>query len=94
MEDQRRIVFDNKIPLTWLLSSAATVLILLGTLLWTVAGQSNKLDQLIIQADKAERHNIERDIKLESVIRDIYDTKHNAEILSLRIEALEKAHNK
>jgi hypothetical protein len=93
MED-RRITFDNKIPLTWLLTSASTVLVLLATLLWNVAAQSNKLDQLIIQADKADRRNVERDVKLEAVIRDTYDTKRNSEILGLRIEALEKARGK
>lgn len=85
------MTIDNKIPLTWLLTSAGAVLILLASLLWNVAAQSNKLDQLIIQAEKAERHNVERDIKLEAVIRDSYETKRNAEILGLRIEALEKA---
>jgi hypothetical protein len=93
MED-RRITVDNKIPLTWLLTSACTVLVLLATLLWNVAAQSNKLDQLIIQADKADRRNVERDVKLEAVIRDAYDTKRNSEILGLRIEALEKARSK
>lgn len=88
------MTIDNKIPLTWLLSSAGAVLVLLATVLWNVAAQSNKLDQLIIQAEKTERRNIERDVKLESVIRDNYDTKRNAEILALRIEALEKARSK
>lgn len=92
--DRRSVEIDNKIPVTWLVSSGATVLVLLATVLWNVAAQSNKLDQLIIQADKTERRNIERDVKLEAVIRDSYDTKRNAEILSLRIEALEKARTK
>lgn len=95
MEEERRSVnFDGRIPLTWLFSSAGAVLLLLFSLLWNVAGQSNKLDQLIVQADKAERHNVERDVKLEGVIRDGYDMKRNAEILQLRIEALEKARTK
>lgn len=94
MDDRRRIVFDNKIPLTWLLSSAGTVLTLLAVLLWNVAAQSNKLDQLITQSEKVERNNQARDAKLESLLRDGYEAKRNAEILNIRIEALEKARTK
>lgn len=94
VEERRKMVFDNKIPVTWLLSSAGAVLMLLATVLWNVAAQSNKLDQLIVQADKAERGNVERDAKLEVVIREGYDSKSKAEIMSLRIEALEKSHTK
>jgi len=91
MQERRAVTFDNKIPLTWLLSCAGTVFVLLITVLWFVSGQSNKLDQLVNQADKQERRNLERDAKLESVIRDGYDSKRNADILTLRIDALEKA---
>lgn len=94
MDDRRRIVFDNKIPLTWLLSSAGTVLTLLAVLLWNVAAQSNKLDQLITQSEKMERTNLARDIKLETLIRDGYESKRNTEILNMRIDALEKARTK
>ena len=88
------MVIDNKIPLTWLLTSAGTLILLLATVLWNVAAQSNKLDQLITQSEKTERRNIERYIKLDTVIRESYDAKRNAEILGLRIEALEKARAK
>lgn len=93
-EDRRKIVFDNKIPLTWILSSGGSILILLATLLWNVAAQSNKLDQLITQADKTERNNIARDLKLESLLHDGYDAKRNTDIINLRIDALEKAKSK
>lgn len=75
-------MFDNKIPLTWLLTSAGTVFVLLVSVLWNVASQSNKLDQLVIQAEKNERHSIERDQRLEALIRENF-------VLSVRIKALE-----
>jgi len=90
MDDRRRISFDNKIPLTWLISSAATVLFLLGSVLWNVASQGNKLDQLVIQSDKTERYNIERDAKLDRLIKDGYDIRRNEEIINLRIDSIEK----
>lgn len=94
MEERRRISFDNKIPLTWLISSAATVLVLLASLLWNVALQSNKLDQLIAQSEKTERGNIARDEKLESLWREAYDAKKNSEMLNVRIQALERSKSK
>lgn len=94
MDDRRRITFDNKIPLTWLLSSGGSILILLAALLWNVANQSNKLDQLITQSEKMERNNLARDEKFESLLRDGYEAKRNAEILNMRIDALEKAKTK
>lgn len=83
MEERRAITFDYKIPLTWLLTTSGTVLVLLLSVLWNVASQSSKLDQLVSQAEKIERHSLERDQKLESLIRENY-------VLSVRIEALEK----
>ena len=94
MEDRRRIAFDNKIPLTWLISSAATALLLLATLLWNVALQSNKLDQLIAQSEKMEKGNIARDEKLESLWRDTYDAKRNSEIVNTRVQELERSRSK
>lgn len=93
-EERRRVVFDNKIPLTWLISSAAATFLLLVSVLWNVAAQSNKLDQLIIQMEKLERRNIDRDAKLDLVIRDGYDSKKNDEIMTLRIQSLEREKSK
>lgn len=83
MLDRRAVGFDNKIPLTWLLTSGGTVFTLLVSLLWNVASQSSKLDQLVVQAEKIERHSIERDQKLEALIRENF-------VLGVRIDALEK----
>lgn len=82
MQERRAIAFDNKIPLTWLLTSGGTVFTLLVSLLWNVASQSSKLDQLVAQAEKIERHSIERDQKLEALIRENF-------VLGVRIKALE-----
>lgn len=90
MEDRRRITFDNKIPLTWLISSCGAILMLLATLLWNVAGQSNKLDQLIYQMEKNEQSNLKRDAKLDVLMRDGFDAKKNEEIMTIRIQALER----
>lgn len=90
MQERRRIQFDNKIPLTWLLSTAGTVLFLLLSVLWNVAGQSNKLDQLVSRFEKLERHNVDRDTKLEVISRDAYDARREAEVLKVRVDNMEK----
>lgn len=90
MEERRQITFDNKIPLTWIISSCGVILMLLSTLLWNVAAQSNKLDQLIYQMEKNEQSNLKRDAKLDVLMRDGFDAKKNEEIMTIRIQALER----
>lgn len=90
MQERRAIAFERKIPLTWLLSSAGTALFLLVSVLWSVAGQNSKLDQLVVQTEKAERRNEERDKKLDVLIRDGYDTKRAIEVIGVRVDGLEK----
>lgn len=90
MDERRRITFDNKIPLTWMLSSCGAILMLLASVLWNVAAQSSKLDQLIVQMDKNEQLNLKRDAKLDVLMRDGYDSKKNEEIMTIRIQALER----
>lgn len=90
MQERRALVFDNKIPLTWLLTSAGTVLILLVSVLWNVASQSNKLDQLVAQSAKVEQSNLERDKRLEALMREGYETRRVSDLINLRLEAVEK----
>jgi len=90
MEERRQITFDNKIPLTWIISSCGVILMLLSTLLWNVAAQSNKLDQLISQMDKNEQLNLKRDAKLDVLMHDSFDSKKNEEVMTIRIQALER----
>ena len=91
MEERRKIVFDNKIPLTWILSSAASILFLLFVVLWNIASQSSKLDQLIIQSQKEEQNNVNRDAKMDSLVKESYDSKRNIELQNLRLESLERS---
>lgn len=90
MQERRAIVYDNKIPLTWILTSSGTVFVLLVSVLWNVAIQNAKLDQLVIQAGKIEVRSYERDQKLETLIHDSYDSKRNVDVLNVRLQSLEK----
>src|SRR5574337_775186 len=54
-------IIDAKLPLTWLLSSAAALVLALVSLEWSVAAQNNKLEQLIAQYSKIEQRLDARD---------------------------------
>lgn len=75
-------IIEPKISLTWLLSSAGTILAFLGVLLWNVAGQSGKLDTLVANSAKA-------DAKVEVLKDSQYALQRITDTNTLRITALE-----
>ena len=87
-------VFDMKIPLTWLLSSAAAVLFTLGATLWNIAGQSSKLDQLILNGGKLEKRLDDRDTRIDGLRDKINVIERVDDNLTLRIEAIERTRSK
>lgn len=82
---------DMRVPLSWLLSSAATILVTLGATLWNIAGQSNKLDQLIITNQKLEKRLDDRDTRIDSLRDKIFGLERASDNLTLRIDTLERA---
>lgn len=80
-----------RVPLSWLLSSAATILVTLGATLWNIAGQSNKLDQLIITNQKLEKRLDDRDTRIDSLRDKIFGLERASDNLTLRIDTLERA---
>lgn len=67
---------DMKMPLTWLLSSATTIMITLGVTLWNIAQQSYKLDQLILANTKIEKRLDDRDARID-ILRDKISSLEN-----------------
>lgn len=88
MAEQR--IIDTKLPLTWLLTTAGTMLAALISVLWNVSAQTNKLEQLIQQQTKIERRLDERDARLDRMVADLYEIKRVDDQQSLRIDALER----
>lgn len=80
-----------RMPLTWLITTGAAVLIALGSTLWTVAGQSNKLDQLIITQAKMEKRFDDRDTKTEDMKERMFNFDRVTDNLKMRVDALERA---
>lgn len=80
-----------RMPLTWLITTGAAVLIALGSTLWTVAGQSNKLDQLIVTQAKMEKRFDDRDTKTEDMKERMFNFDRTTDNLKMRVDALERA---
>lgn len=90
MTTPQRIV-DMRIPLTWLLTSASTMLSLLCLTLWSVASQSNKLETIASASIKMEKRLDDRDEKTEALRERMFNFDRTTDNLKLRVDALERA---
>jgi len=90
MQNPQRVV-DMRVPLPWLISTTAVFLGALCSMLWSVAGQSNKLDQLIITNAKLEKRLDDRDEKTDALRERMFNFDRLTDGLKLRVEALERA---
>lgn len=91
METEERKIVDMRIPLTWLLSAAGVILMTLVTTLWSIAQQTNKLDQLIVSNAKLEKRLDERDIRIDSVRDKNFALERTIEGLVIRVDSLERS---
>ncbi|NHZ78827.1 hypothetical protein F2P44_05970 [Massilia sp. CCM 8695] len=91
MTNSPQRIVDMRIPLTWLLTSASTILSLLCLTLWTVAGQSNKLEQIAGTSAKMEKRLDDRDEKTEAMRERMFNFDRTTDNLKLRVDALERA---
>lgn len=89
-EPKEQQFVDMRVPLPWLLSSAAAIMVTLGATLWNIAGQSNKLDQLIVTNQKLEKRLDDRDTRIDSLRDKIFGLERSNDNLSLRIESIER----
>lgn len=83
-------IIDAKLPLTWLLSSAAALVLSLVSLEWSVAAQNNKLEQLIAQYSKIEQRLDARDQRMDDLMRQFYEMQRLDDAQSMRIDTLER----
>jgi hypothetical protein len=73
---------ESRIPITWIVSTVGTILTCLGVLLWNVAGQSSKLDTLVVNSVKS-------DTKVEVLKEALYSLQRVNDTNTLRITVLE-----
>jgi len=58
---------------------------------WSIAGQSNKLDQLIANTSKLEKRVDERDTRTDSIKENQYEMRRVQDSHAMRLEALERS---
>lgn len=78
------------IPLTWLLSSAGTILLTLAVTLWNIAAQSNKLDQLITSNIKLEKRLDDRDARIDALRDKLFIYERGIDSIQMRLDLLER----
>lgn len=83
-------IVDMQLPLPWLITSAALILSAMVGMVWSVAGQSNKLDQLLLSTTKLEKRVDERDTRLDLLKENQYEGRRSQDALSLRVDAIER----
>jgi hypothetical protein len=87
-EQERRFV-DMRVPLTWLLTASTTIMLTLGTTLWTIASQSTKLDTLVTTVVEMKKGLADRDIRLDILRDQLYAQQRITDNLKQRIEVVE-----
>lgn len=87
-------IIDLQLPLPWLLTSMAGIMAAMATMVWSIAGQSNKLDQLILNTAKLEKRVDDRDGRLDTVKEAQYQMLRVQDAQNMRLDALERANHK
>lgn len=88
MSEQR--IIDTRLPLTWLLSTGGGVVAALCVLIWNVSIQSNKIDLVLQQQEKADKRQDNRDVRIDHIVTSISDIQRVDDKQDLRIDALER----
>jgi hypothetical protein len=78
------------VPLHWLLSSGGSILLTLAVTLWNIAGQSNKLDQLITSNAKMEKRLDDRDTRIDTMRDKLFICERSIDSIQVRLDMLER----
>jgi ribosomal silencing factor RsfS len=81
-DEMTELPAETRIPLTWIVTTTGTILAFLSVLLWNVAGQSSKLDTLVINSVKS-------DTKVETLRDTVFSIQRVQDTNTIRITALE-----
>lgn len=81
-DEMTELPAETRIPLTWIVTTTGTILAFLSVLLWNVAGQSSKLDTLVVNSVKS-------DTKVETLRETVFSIQRVQDTNTIRITALE-----
>lgn len=87
-------IIDLQLPLPWLLSAVAAIMMGFAGMIWAVAGQTSKLDQLIASTAKLEKRVDDRDSRVETMKDAQYEARRQQDLLEQRVANLERGFRK
>src|SRR5438105_909732 len=91
-------IIDTKLPLTWLLSTAGTIIITLAGITINFNKQTdslnNKMDTLLNSNTEMKMQSEKRDGKLDTLREQVYSTQRTVDTLDLRVGTLERGNAK
>ncbi len=88
MAEQKMI--DTRLSLTWLLTTGGGLMVALCTLIWNISIQSNKIDLVLQQQQKADKRQDNGDARIDHLSTSIYEIQRIDDKQDLRIDALER----
>lgn len=96
MSPQR--IIDTKLPLTWLLSTAASIILALAAFAMTISSNTEKtqakLDTLILNIAKLEKRVDDRDTRTDAIKETQYSMQRMIDGLTMRMETQERERRK
>lgn len=88
-------IIDTKLPLTWLLSTAATIIATMTLIAINFNRQSDalaaKMDTVLAVTAEMKSQSKERDIKYDGMRESVYGVQRNIDAHELRINNLERS---
>lgn len=82
---------DMRVQLWQLLTGVLTIMSILLTMTWNIAGQNNKLEQLVVASIKMEKRSDDKDRVTED-LKDRQDAaERRADKLEYRLDSLERS---
>ncbi len=89
MSQQTQKIVDLRLPLHWLVGAAVAIATFMITLGWQAAGQTNKLDQIIVAYAKLEKRLDDRDMRLDTLRDTVYELRRTIDLITQRTAMLE-----
>jgi len=96
-EEVAQKIIDTKLPLTWLLSSAAAIIMTMALIAINFNRQSDslnsKMDAVLASNAEMKAQSKERDVKHDALRESLYSTQRMVDAHDLRLNALERGYS-
>ena len=83
-------VVDMRVGLPWLISSAATVVVSIASMAWSVSAANGKLEALAVVVGKVEHRLDTRDDRLERLAMEVQQNRAQNDVQNQRMQTIEE----